>query len=362
MSEINIGKKLQQIRHQRKITQEELAKYMGVSKAAVSKWESGISFPDITFLPQLATFCNISIDELMGYEPQMTKEQTKKTYHELKELFAAASWEEAYAVCREYERKYYSCLPFLLQIIILYMNHSGMAADPKEVLEHCTELAKRIRSMSEDVNDIKEAAHLEALCFLLAGEPMQAMDMMEQRVRPMLQDTELLAKIHYSLGNVEKSRETYQIAMYQHLLAFLSAMPNLLLMDAGDEKRTEDMIHRTLQTMDAFQIDRLHPNTAAVFYVTGAQVYMGQHREEQALALLERFVYVCNHCFFPLRLHGDDFFDAIDGWFQEFDLGQEALRSESLVRASMRQSLVENPAFAALREKAAFKQILKQLL
>lgn len=51
---------------------------MGVSKAAVSKWETGLSYPDITLLPVLAAYFNISIDELMGYEPQMGKEDIRK--------------------------------------------------------------------------------------------------------------------------------------------------------------------------------------------------------------------------------------------------------------------------------------------
>lgn len=40
----------------------------------------GMTYPDITLLPQLATYFNISIDELMRYEPQMTKEQIRSLY------------------------------------------------------------------------------------------------------------------------------------------------------------------------------------------------------------------------------------------------------------------------------------------
>lgn len=43
MKEINLGCILIENRHKRGITQEELAAYMGVSKAAVSKWETGVS-------------------------------------------------------------------------------------------------------------------------------------------------------------------------------------------------------------------------------------------------------------------------------------------------------------------------------
>lgn len=53
------------MRKEKGITQDELANYIGVSKASVSKWETGQSYPDIAFLPQLAAYFNISVDELI---------------------------------------------------------------------------------------------------------------------------------------------------------------------------------------------------------------------------------------------------------------------------------------------------------
>ena len=51
---------------------------MLVTKASVSKWESGQSYPNILLLPKLATFFNVTVDELIGYEPQLSLEQIKK--------------------------------------------------------------------------------------------------------------------------------------------------------------------------------------------------------------------------------------------------------------------------------------------
>lgn len=83
MKELNIRKCIIKKRKERKITQQQLADYIGVSKASVSKWESGLSYPDILLLPQLAAYFNISVDELMGYSPQLAKEDIKKIYSKL---------------------------------------------------------------------------------------------------------------------------------------------------------------------------------------------------------------------------------------------------------------------------------------
>ena len=48
MKEINIAQTIIDKRKEKGITQEDLAEYIGVSKASVSKWETGQSYPDIT--------------------------------------------------------------------------------------------------------------------------------------------------------------------------------------------------------------------------------------------------------------------------------------------------------------------------
>lgn len=54
-------------RKEKGLTQEELAKKLGVTFQAVSKWETAQSLPDITFLPGLSQIFDISIDKLLGY-------------------------------------------------------------------------------------------------------------------------------------------------------------------------------------------------------------------------------------------------------------------------------------------------------
>ena len=55
MKEIHLGRILAEQRRSRGITQDELAAFLGVSKAAVSKWETESTYPDILLLPRLAS-------------------------------------------------------------------------------------------------------------------------------------------------------------------------------------------------------------------------------------------------------------------------------------------------------------------
>ncbi len=73
---MNIGNKIKELRKKRGITQEQLANSIGVSFQAVSKWETGITLPDIALAPVLATYFEVSMDELFDYDVQKIAEET----------------------------------------------------------------------------------------------------------------------------------------------------------------------------------------------------------------------------------------------------------------------------------------------
>jgi len=74
----NFGKNISRYRKLKNITQEELANKLGITFQAVSKWETGQTYPDITLLPNLAAILELSIDKLMGY----TFQEKNRTIYE----------------------------------------------------------------------------------------------------------------------------------------------------------------------------------------------------------------------------------------------------------------------------------------
>ena len=62
------------LRKELSMTQEQLAQELGITAQAVSKWETGQSYPDITLLPKLAEVFHVRVDELLGVVPQPDEE------------------------------------------------------------------------------------------------------------------------------------------------------------------------------------------------------------------------------------------------------------------------------------------------
>lgn len=64
---IKMGEKIKRLRKRKGISQEALAEILGVSFQAVSKWETTSTMPDISLVPSIAAFFDVSIDELFDY-------------------------------------------------------------------------------------------------------------------------------------------------------------------------------------------------------------------------------------------------------------------------------------------------------
>lgn len=72
---IRLGEKIRTLRKSKNISQEVLANYLGVSFQAVSKWEKGETLPDVTLIPAIACFFEVSTDELFDFNRLETEQR-----------------------------------------------------------------------------------------------------------------------------------------------------------------------------------------------------------------------------------------------------------------------------------------------
>ena len=106
MDRLKLSDNIIRLRHERKITQEELADFLGVTKASISKWENAQSTPDLMLLLQLSAFFDMTIDELIGYKAQLSREQTRRFYAELVGDFEKRPFRETIEKTRNLARRY----------------------------------------------------------------------------------------------------------------------------------------------------------------------------------------------------------------------------------------------------------------
>lgn len=75
---MDFNEKLQELRKQKGLTQEELAQALYVSRTAVSKWESGRGYPSIDSLKAIADYFSVTVDDLLSGEKLLTIAQEEQ--------------------------------------------------------------------------------------------------------------------------------------------------------------------------------------------------------------------------------------------------------------------------------------------
>lgn len=94
MANIIIDRQISKLRKKKGVTQEQLAEVLSVTSQAVSKWESAQCCPDISLLPEIAVFFNVTVDELLGVS-LVKDENTAHLAEHLIEM-SVVSWKEGF--------------------------------------------------------------------------------------------------------------------------------------------------------------------------------------------------------------------------------------------------------------------------
>jgi len=365
MNELNISKCIIQKRKEKGITQEKLAEYIGVSKASVSKWESGQSYPDILLLPELATYFNVSVDELLGYSPQLTSEDIKKMYNKFSHEFATKPFDEVMEQCNQTIKKYYACFPFLLSMIQLLLNHSTLAKTEdinKEILQQCILLSQRVKEESGSSSDFKNANTMEALAEMALGNSEEVIRLLDDKLVPYSGDDVMLIMAYQTMGENDQANKVNQILLYQSVIDTLTLLNNYLLLHMAEPVLFEQIYSQGIQMIDSFQMKEILTNAVFGIHIVAAQGYLMQQEKEKALNALEQYVNtVCGYQY-PLRLKGNGYFTQVDTWLEDnIIIGTSSPLDEITIKTNFIKVLDESPAFAPLKEDEHYKKILGNL-
>ncbi|UVI29469.1 helix-turn-helix domain-containing protein [Paenibacillus spongiae] len=131
---LSIGAKIAELRKENNITQEQLANALGVSIAAVSKWECASTYPDITLLPAISSYFKVSIDALLDHKVDY---QSVQDYRDkVKELARVSDYRAGLPIAEEALKKYPNDFDLLMGMATLTLGAgtSGRSPDNSSVI------------------------------------------------------------------------------------------------------------------------------------------------------------------------------------------------------------------------------------
>lgn len=300
---VNIGRTIARERRGRGVTQEALAAHLGVSKAAVSKWELGQSLPDVSLLPRIAAYFSLTLDELFDWRDELTQEESAALYAEvyaLSEKDLATAHERLRALAAEH----YSDANLLLMLAsLLTVWAAGMATpfapagerdgvpDADELTDETLALLDRVLEVATDPSTLYLAQQQKATTLFQAGRLEEAAALLEPLVRR--QDagapTMLLASAYRKLGRDDEALELLQAERLRAACFLLSSLTQEVGMrvDAAFARTAGDAARAVYEALD---MGAMNPFFSATMSLEVAEVLRRAGEKDRALEALAHAV------------------------------------------------------------------------
>ncbi|WP_164510346.1 helix-turn-helix domain-containing protein [Agathobaculum sp. Marseille-P7918] len=293
--ELCIGTTILAARRAKKLTQEALADLVGVSAAAVSKWETGASYPDITLLPPLARALGLTVDALLDFHPAPSNEELHAISERLRAVFDeqgfAAGQQQAEAVLREYP----SCGQLKTLIGGLYFHYLASALahadDPEQeseaLIAHCLALFEQGEAQSETENEKMGARLLRINTLTMLGRCEEAEALIDTLPARQPLDADVLRiNLYLAQDKVPEAEQLTRKQLLTHVHEVLSAL--MYLTTAARRQKDFPSAHRCWDALCAinelFALDRSND------LLIGILLAQDEGSTEQALKLFEQYI------------------------------------------------------------------------
>jgi hypothetical protein len=305
------------------------------------------------------------LDELLGYEPQMTDEDIDKLYEELSNKFFEKPFDEVMDQCREIVKKYFSCFPLIYRMGLLYTNYGATSNDNNlkiSALTEAKELFIRVKELSDDVQLKQLAIHIEATCEMMLGNPNGIIELLDD-IKPPPPHQVLLSKAYLMKENVKDAKAELQELIFSNIMGIFEAMPIYTGICVNEAECFEEACKRAVGLIDMFNLKSIAPAMILPFYLSAAQGYLSSKNIEKSLDMLETYTDIVTSDMYPIKLvKGDNFFNLIDNRRENLTYGIKTLpRDEKSIRQSLADYVTENPEFASLSSDPRFKILVKKL-
>lgn len=223
MDKLEIGKVIYRLRKDNKKTQEELAEFLSVSTAAVSKWENETTYPDITLLPKIALYFDISMDELFNYNKDLSNDEVMKIAKECELKFSKLEWGEWVEYCRGYLKKYPNNYLLKFRIAYLFVKYfytTGSEEIAEEMIKESLALNEEVASKAKD-NTLVEAALFQLGAYYpMIGEEEKAIEALKKIHKPQCNPDSVIANIYIQQEKNEEAIKLLQKNLWQTIQEF----------------------------------------------------------------------------------------------------------------------------------------------
>lgn len=352
---LNIGKVIQESRRIKGLTQEQLAEAVGVSKPAVSKWENGYAYPDITLLPPIARLLDTTIDGLLEFKEKLTDKDIEEILLICSNKFTSNDYKNAYEDCEKYLKEYPNDLGLKLQMASLYFTHLlliSVEEDQNSLMNRVIALTKEA-SLCEDIEISKSALLSLTSYYIMLQDNDSALETAKKLPSESTDAKLLIATIYYNKGEIEKSKKMYQEMLIKNLG---NCGMNLLSLARIAEKNKEfDKSIKLLEVL--INLHKLFdlPSDGMGAYITLAEAYSRNGYEKESIETLKK-----SEPLIRARLKNIDEDLSNNIFFNTLEISKKYISKEHL-KETITTLLEGNKSFDNFKENKKFQEIIKRI-
>lgn len=235
---MQLGEVIRIYRKSKDMTQEEMAKRLGVTAPAVNKWENGNSYPDILLLAPIARLLGISVDTLLSYREELTAAEIQGIVMEVDQMLKEKPYEEALDWAKGIVAEYPNCEQLIWQIAVIFDAQRGLRGRGEEDDEYLRSLYLRALESRDETLRSSAAGSLFSF-YMRKGQYGQAEECLEQfsKLDPMRRHYQ--ARLYAETGRGEEAYKAWEemlFSCYGQVSTALQGMYSLAVKEDDKEK------------------------------------------------------------------------------------------------------------------------------
>ena len=301
---LKIGAVIRELRTKNGMTQEKLAAHLGVSVQAVSRWESGICYPDLEFVPKIANYFRVSADYLLG----ITQYDTGETAEDYERRWTSAVKNANHDLAMKIITEALTVMPKNYRLMLKKITSLLIAAGIAEEENRTEDMQKTIRESEILISIIlaectDERLRCEARMYLIAlrsisGE-WQAIQSLSENLPDIRQTRNCMLADFYipSDADRENRMRTFLYELFFHFFVTAKNLLSLPLLSSEEKILTAEKLLQILDLVTdgsygEFELC-LDPICEILYQCTGDERYSREsnYHEKQYEALPEKFTY-----------------------------------------------------------------------
>ena len=271
---MQIGKIVRKYRKEKGMTQEEMANLLGVTTPAVNKWENENSYPDISLLAPIARLLGISLDTLLSFHQELTKEEIVSIVIEADRKLKSETYDSVFHWAKSIIESYPNCLNLIWQLATILdaqrlINDIPNAEDYDNYILDCYK-----RSLGSEEEALRISAADSLFGYYSRNGQYETAEQYLQYYSTQNPQRKLKQGMLYSkTGRINEAYKLYEEILFSEYGILNMTLSNLYLLsfEEGNQNKAHFFTDKLTELVKVFEMGKYHEAACKLDLATAEQ-------------------------------------------------------------------------------------------